>query len=100
MTDLKPKRRSSTLLTVQSEEGNSIVLVTPDLSGVHVEVNSTDVHNQIIHTRYKNKSLTAEFVVLLHAIQDHIRAIVDIIRDVLREDTTRDESLDETDEGS
>ena len=100
MTDLKPKRRSSTLLTVQSEEGNSIILVTPDLSGSHIEVNSTDTHNQIIHTRYKNKSLTAEFVVLLHAIQDHIRAIVDIIRDVLKEDTMRDESLDETDEGS
>ena len=92
MADLKPKRRSSTLLTVQSDEGNTIVLMTPDLSGAHVEVNSTHTHNEIIHTQYKNKSLTAEFVVLLHAIQDHIRAIVSIIRDVLQEDIKRDDT--------
>ena len=52
-TTLGPKRRSATLLTVRSDEGDmNIISIVSDLSGVNVETDTTYVINDVVEEHY------------------------------------------------
>lgn len=87
MPELGPKRRSATILTVHEEEGCTAMIhvISVDVSGVQLDTDYTDVMNEVIQTQYKNKSLTVEFVTLLHKIKTHVEVILDLIVTMIRE---------------